>query len=211
MGGARVPGNGKKHPRDRGRRVRALAMFQALLCLPWLTRQFQPPPPDVSAPIVGYRDRGAVRVLRATDGVEAIAEAAAGCEAGTPIRANAADEPIDVLEPVAESGSFFRTICPPRAGHWPLPTSLLFGLPLDLNELDVADFEALDGVGPVLARRIVAKRAELNGFRSAEDLLLVRGVGEKTYRRILSGLAMAGDGERPIPAPFQGAREGVMP
>lgn len=50
--------------------------------------------------------------------------------------------------------------------------------PVRLNSATAAELEELDGVGPVLAERIVAYR-EANGvFTVAEDLLLVPGIGE---------------------------------
>jgi len=49
---------------------------------------------------------------------------------------------------------------------------------LSLNLADVADFETLPGVGPVLAERIVAFRDENGPFGQVEDLLQVAGIGE---------------------------------
>jgi len=55
---------------------------------------------------------------------------------------------------------------------------------LDLNSATAAALEALPGVGPVLARRIVEHRASRGGFQRLEDLLQVKGVGP----RLLDGL-----------------------
>jgi competence protein ComEA len=52
------------------------------------------------------------------------------------------------------------------------------GGPLRLNQASAQDLEALPGVGPVLAERIVAYRDEHGPFRALEDLLDVPGIGE---------------------------------
>ncbi len=48
---------------------------------------------------------------------------------------------------------------------------------VDLNRATVADLEALPGIGPVLAARIVEHREQHGAFASVEDLQRVRGVG----------------------------------
>ena len=55
---------------------------------------------------------------------------------------------------------------------------------LDLNAVDVQALQALPGVGPVLAERIVAYRRVHGPFRAAEDLLRVPGVGGKRWGRL---------------------------
>jgi competence protein ComEA len=49
-----------------------------------------------------------------------------------------------------------------------------------VNTADVAAMEALPGVGPVLAERIVAHRDQHGPFAAVEDLLDVPGIGEGT-------------------------------
>lgn len=51
--------------------------------------------------------------------------------------------------------------------------------PLDLNTATAAQLETLPGIGPVLAGRILAYRAEIGGFSSVEQLQEVRGIGAK--------------------------------
>lgn len=54
---------------------------------------------------------------------------------------------------------------------------MVLGIPLDPDRMDRADWEALPGIGPKLAERIVRER-QLNGdFGSVEGLLRVSGVG----------------------------------
>ena len=54
------------------------------------------------------------------------------------------------------------------------PTRVL----VNVNTADAEELETLTGIGPALAQAIVDYRAEHGAFRSAEDLLLVKGIGE---------------------------------
>lgn len=47
-----------------------------------------------------------------------------------------------------------------------------------LNQATASELDALPGVGPVIAERIVAYRAENGPFQTVEDLLDVPGIGE---------------------------------
>ncbi|EKP94946.1 ComEA family DNA-binding protein [Thermaerobacter subterraneus] len=56
---------------------------------------------------------------------------------------------------------------------------------IDINRATAAELEALPGIGPALAQRIVADR-EVNGpFRRPQDLTRVPGIGEKTLAQLL--------------------------
>jgi competence protein ComEA len=52
---------------------------------------------------------------------------------------------------------------------------------LDINRADADALRTLPGIGPVLARQIVAFRAAHGPFRDSEDLLRVPGIGAKRY------------------------------
>lgn len=53
--------------------------------------------------------------------------------------------------------------------------------PVDLNSATVEQLDALPGVGPVLAQRIVDWRQAHGGFRSIEDLQQVPGIGARKF------------------------------
>ncbi len=55
---------------------------------------------------------------------------------------------------------------------------------IDLNRASVADFEQLPGVGPVLARRVIAYRESRGRFHAVEDLRGVKGIGQKKLERL---------------------------
>ena len=54
------------------------------------------------------------------------------------------------------------------------PTRVL----VNINTADAEELETLTGIGPALAQAIVDYRAGHGAFRSTEDLLLVKGIGE---------------------------------
>ncbi|WP_166972187.1 ComEA family DNA-binding protein [Brevibacterium atlanticum] len=54
---------------------------------------------------------------------------------------------------------------------------------IDLNTADAAALETLPGVGPVTAEAIIAHR-ESQPFASVDDLLLVKGIGPKTFESL---------------------------
>lgn len=59
---------------------------------------------------------------------------------------------------------------------------------VDLNRAGVAELEALPGIGPVLAQRIVAHRTRHGPFNRLEDLLAVEGIGPKLLERLRGSL-----------------------
>ena len=74
---------------------------------------------------------------------------------------------------------------PAEGEEAPLPPEGASGGLLNLNTAEAAELEALPGLGPELARRIVEWRTQNGRFASVDDLLNVTGIGAKT----LSGLA----------------------
>lgn len=58
------------------------------------------------------------------------------------------------------------------------------GAPIDINRASAAELQAIPGIGPVIAQRIVAYRGESGPFRQTDELMRVPGVGEKTFARI---------------------------
>ncbi|MGY1631213.1 ComEA family DNA-binding protein [Geodermatophilus sp. SYSU D01186] len=55
---------------------------------------------------------------------------------------------------------------------------------VDLNTATAADLDALPGIGPVLAQRIVDHRAQQGRFTSVEQLDDVPGIGPATYAEV---------------------------
>ena len=55
---------------------------------------------------------------------------------------------------------------------------------IDLNSATKSELEQLPRIGPKTAERIIKFREEQNGFRANKDLMLVKGIGPKTFENI---------------------------
>ena len=51
--------------------------------------------------------------------------------------------------------------------------------PIDLNTATVEQLDTLDGIGPVIARKIIDHRTQNGPFRSVDELGQVPGIGPK--------------------------------
>jgi competence protein ComEA len=60
--------------------------------------------------------------------------------------------------------------------------------PVMINRATIKEFESLDGIGPVLAARIVTYRKVNGPFTAIEDLLKVPGIGPSTFAKFKAKL-----------------------
>jgi competence protein ComEA len=58
------------------------------------------------------------------------------------------------------------------------------GAPISLSTATLEQLDALDGIGPTLARRILEYRDAHGGFRSVAELREVDGIGEKRFEAL---------------------------
>ena len=85
-------------------------------------------------------------------------------------------------------GAFWRAVC--GAGCRALLILLLVThgvegqAPVDLNRATVEQLEVLPSIGPVLANRIIEYRRRHGPFQRARDVVAVRGMSARRYRRI---------------------------
>lgn len=56
---------------------------------------------------------------------------------------------------------------------------------ISINKASVQELASLPGIGLKKAKRIVEVRRRLGGFKKLEDLLKVKGIGEKTFKKLL--------------------------
>jgi competence protein ComEA len=63
--------------------------------------------------------------------------------------------------------------------------------PVNLNSATPAQLEALPGVGPALAQRIVDYRQQNGGFKKIEELMNVRGIGEASFLKLKALITVA--------------------
>lgn len=55
---------------------------------------------------------------------------------------------------------------------------------INLNTADMAELETLNGVGPKTAQAIIDFRDSQGGFTSPDQLLAIKGIGEKTLAKM---------------------------
>jgi competence protein ComEA len=64
---------------------------------------------------------------------------------------------------------------------------------VNVNSADTSQLALLPRVGPSVAQRIVDYRKQNGPFKKPEDLMLVQGIGEKTFQLLKPYVAIAGD------------------
>lgn len=69
--------------------------------------------------------------------------------------------------------------------------------PLDLNTASIEQLNALSGIGDSKARAIVAYRDEHGPFRSVDDLLAVKGIGDKLLASLKPQITVAAPAGQP--------------
>ncbi len=81
-----------------------------------------------------------------------------------------------------------------------VPPGILEGGKLFINQASEAEIEALPGIGPALAARIVASRQAAGPFRRPDDLLRVKGIGPAKLK-LLRGQVAFEDSSAATPSP----------
>jgi competence protein ComEA len=61
---------------------------------------------------------------------------------------------------------------------------------INVNTASVDQLTTLPGVGPTLAARIVEYRQKSGSFRSTQELMNVKGIGEKNFAKLESWLTV---------------------
>ena len=71
------------------------------------------------------------------------------------------------------------------------PTVDKAGSTINLNTASAADFENLPGIGAKMAERIVEYRQKNGPFKKIEDLMNVKGIGERNFLKLKARLTVS--------------------
>ena len=65
---------------------------------------------------------------------------------------------------------------------------------INLNSATQAQLETLPGVGAATAKRIIEYRQKSGGFKKVEELMNVKGIGEKAFLKLKPYITVASQG-----------------
>ena len=78
-----------------------------------------------------------------------------------------------------------QTKTPPAAAEKPAPTAVV-----NINTASATEIATLPGVGAKMAARIIEYRQKNGPFKKVEELMNVRGIGEKNFLKLKPQLAV---------------------
>ena len=61
---------------------------------------------------------------------------------------------------------------------------------VNINTAGLEELTTLPRIGPVIAQRIIEFRKEHEGFKQLEELMNVRGIGQKTFDRLAAQITL---------------------
>ena len=94
---------------------------------------------------------------------------------------------IAVLSSLAAfSGSLWAQAQTPRQVEAKLETKDL----VSINRANIQDFQQVNGIGPMLAERIISYREANGPFKSLDQLKEVKGIGDAKFEKIKSQITL---------------------
>ena len=66
------------------------------------------------------------------------------------------------------------------------------GKTVNVNTATAAEFQLLPRIGPAVAARLVEQREKNGPWKTLDDLMLVRGIGEATYEQLKPYVSLSG-------------------
>ncbi|GIV10127.1 MAG: hypothetical protein KatS3mg019_2218 [Fimbriimonadales bacterium] len=154
-----------------------------------------PPPKELAVHVAGAVKQSGVYRLPTNSRVDDAIRQAGGATA------NADLDALNLAEPITDGQKIYvprkgetppptvaTAISPPSASNAPRPEKSVpvARFPIDLNTASAEQLEAIPGIGPVLAQRIVDHRRANGRFNSVDELLEVSGIGQKRLENMRS-------------------------
>jgi competence ComEA-like helix-hairpin-helix protein len=88
-----------------------------------------------------------------------------------------------------DNDAFLLSAQSPRSGSLSIRQKYLIGKRVDINNASLLEIMELPGISRKVAAAVVEERGRIGRFRSAEDLLGVKGIKEKRLQKILPFLS----------------------
>jgi competence protein ComEA len=92
---------------------------------------------------------------------------------------------------VAALASVSSPLAAQRASRPPVSATAVSTAPINLNSATAAQIAELPGIGPKTADLVVQYRQKNGPFKKIEEIMNVKGVGEKSFLRIKDRLTVA--------------------
>ncbi len=86
----------------------------------------------------------------------------------------------------AKAASAAKTASPTKSRATPAS-------PVNLNSASVAQLQTLPGIGASTAQRIIEYRQKNGSFKKIEELMNVKGIGEKSFLKLKPLISVAAD------------------
>jgi len=64
---------------------------------------------------------------------------------------------------------------------------------VNINTASAVQLQLLPRIGPAVAKRILKYRKDNGSFKTTDDLMLVRGIGESTYKQLAPYVSTKGE------------------
>ena len=78
------------------------------------------------------------------------------------------------------------------SGSEQIPSSTVSVFPININTATAEMLQLLPDIGPARAQAIIEYRAQIGQFKSLDDLLQVKGIGDKILEKITPYITLGG-------------------
>jgi competence protein ComEA len=102
--------------------------------------------------------------------------------------------PALVIASLFVAGPQLASAFPQTTGHTSAKSTTTTGI-VNINTASAADLEGLPGIGAKTAARIIEYRQKNGPFKKVEELMNVRGVGEKNFLKLKPQITVAAKAE----------------